>query len=204
MGMNKQVSGYEYDFNLTPHADESLARCISVFHGRTLAWNRSEGSYKAVAVISGYRLSLASARYSGVPVHSLFTSLSNDMGDFYQWVLQPGLSVGSRHRALADLVVYIDNVSVNASLRRQGIGSDLLKRLKNTLATPDCWLGIKALPFCRNTGRLCGVQCIEGLKRFLEKQGLRHAGADFMVDRPANHKLSEAPFSRLHREDGAQ
>ncbi len=199
----------EYEWVIKPDSDPALEHYVLHFRGEAKAWDDEAGEEVVIGSIIGHRIDLAQARFDAVNIAELLDSISPDIADFRATVFHdnvcylPGEHADSnRPRPRCDGLVFIDEVMVREDHRGLGIGTELLRRLSETIDLENCILGLKAFPISQAYGEARRPEEIERVKYFYAKLGFGHAGKDFMV-KDANRCGAMLKRTAIRRRDSS-
>jgi GNAT superfamily N-acetyltransferase len=77
--------------------------------------------------------------------------------------------------------VYIDEVIVEPSHRGKGVGSELFRRMSESIDLENCVIGLKAFPILEQPGANRSPEEIARVKQFYTRLGFHPVGEDFMI-----------------------
>jgi GNAT superfamily N-acetyltransferase len=192
----------EYRFSLAQDPDPDLGPYLITFYGSACHWDAKAGSERRLAEIRGQRLALAEALDDGLEQGTLLDSISAELSEFSEIVLQdercllPPTEAPQLEGVECECLVYVAELRVAESWRGRGIGSALLGRLGSMLDIADCLIALKAFPLTDAYGSRAAEKEIERVKGFYAKHGFAPAGGEFMVK---DARLCEAMKRRLAR-----
>jgi len=195
----------EFEISIRPNVDSGLEHYVQDFSGVVKSWDDDAAETITLGNITGHRIDLASARVDGIEFKSLFESVSPQISDFRDTVLQDDkchlpqtASSEKPQHDECECLVYIDEITVLHEHRGQQIGTQLFKRIGQILTMENCLIGLFAYPIAEKLGDRHDINDINKVKYFYQKLGFLPAGNEFMVKNAMN---CEAVKKRLAYRD---
>ena len=158
----------EFEWVLRPDSNPVLEHYVLHFHGVAQTWDDDAGDEVLVGRIAGHRVDLALARHDGIGLDELLDSVSHAIAEFkitafadnncYVPLTRAKSSDPQQH---CECLVYIDEVVVEPAHRGKGVGSELFRRMSESIDLENCVIGLKAFPILEQPGAIRGPEEIE-------------------------------------------
>ena len=199
--MNLDDEPLDYEFSLTPNRQSGWEAYVTSFRGTARGWDDDEGEDRVVGRIRGQRIELTAARADGVDRAELLESISPEIADFADSMLDgdghcpscvPTKGLDSEP-GLCDCLVYVESIEVEPDLRGHQVGTGLLRRCAEILEIGHCLIGLKAFPISNEVGSRRSTGEIERVKHFYERLGFSFGHGEFMVKNAALCKSAVRP-----------
>lgn len=178
----------QYEFSLTPSQLSGWQDYVIIFRGIARVWDNNLDEERDVGIIQGQKINLAAARFDGVDRAALLESITPEILEFSNAVLDKDgrcpsqLPVRSRDSSgRCPCLVYIEAIEVEADLRGNDIGTGLLERFAEVAEIDNCLIGLKAFPLSREYGSDRRPEDIERVKHFYERLGFVRGPQEYML-----------------------
>lgn len=198
--MDGVSEGIEYEFSLKP--DPLQEQYVLLFEGSARAWDEAAAEDKVVGEIRGHRIDLAAAAHDGIDQGELLESVSSELSDFSEQVMQeevcflPGAGGADIEQEECEGIVYISELKVDPASRGHGIGTALLKRMASIVDVNNCLIALKAFPLNEAGEPTRDPAMIDQVKHFYERLGFDRVEGEFMIK---DARLCEAMKKKLAR-----
>jgi GNAT superfamily N-acetyltransferase len=197
--MDEVLETLEYEVSIRPNHESGLDPYIQDFSVVVKAWDDEEAETITIGKVTGHRIDLASARVDKIEFSELLESVSPQISDFREKVLQDDecflpVHAANEQQERCECLVYIDEITVQPEYRGQQIGTQLFRHIGQMLNMENCLIGLFAFPIASQPGEKRSIIDINRVKNFYQKLGFLHAGHEFMVK---NARNCEAVRKRL-------
>ena len=178
----------EFEWVLRPDSNPVIEHYVLHFRGEARTWDDDVGEEVLVGRIAGHRVDLALARHDGVSLDELLDSVSHAIAEFKNTAFADNNCYVPLTRAKSsdpqqhcECLVYIDEVVVEPSHRGKGVGSELFRRMSESIDLEFCVIGLKAFPISKEPGAPRSEEEIERVKQFYVRLGFHPVGQDYMI-----------------------
>jgi len=181
------LSDLEFEFSLKPSDLEEFNQLLLSFQGRATIWDDEAAEEKVIARISGQRVDISLARKSFDNLQDLFDSISPEISDLGAHILSDNncflesFSKDETETTPCGGLVYISELVVEPEYRNHSIGTEMMKRMSQTVDMNNTLVALKAVPIIDEKTEERTPELKNQLKRFYTKLGFRHSGEHYMV-----------------------
>jgi GNAT superfamily N-acetyltransferase len=178
----------EFEWVLRPGSHPVIEHYVLHFRGEARTWDDDAGDEVLVGRLAGHRVDLALARHDGIGLDELLDSVSHAIAEFKNTAFADNNCYVPLTRAKSsdpqqhcECLVYIDEVIVEPSHRGKGVGSELFRRMSESIDLENCVIGLKAFPILEQPGANRSPEEIARVKQFYTRLGFHPVGEDFMI-----------------------
>ena len=177
----------EFEFSLKPSDMEEFSQLLLGFQGKAIIWDDNTAEEKVVARISGQRVDISLARKSFDNLQDLFDSISPEISDLGAHILSDNncflesFSKDEAEETPCSGLVYISELIVEPEYRNHSIGTEMMKRMSQTVDMNNTLVALKAVPIVDEKTEERTPELKKQLKNFYTKIGFRHSGEHYMV-----------------------
>ena len=181
------LSDLEIEFSLKPSDLEEFSHLLLEFKGKAVIWDDDAAEEKVVATIKGCRIDLSLARKSFDDLQDLFDSVSPEISDLGAHIISnnncflEAFSKDESHKTPCGGLVYIAELVVDPEYRNQSIGTEMMKRMSETVDMNNTLVALKAVPIVDDKTEERTAELKQQLKNFYTHLGFRHSGEHYMV-----------------------
>lgn len=199
------MADLQFEFHLKPDEQTGLAEYVIAFEGEVRCWDEVALVDRVVAELRGRRIDLVAALAGGMSQAELFDTLTSELAEFSETVLQdeacllPSSELEALPAEICECVVFVAELRVDPDYRGRGLGSQLLQRMAEMLDIEHCLIALKAFPLADDLGAPAAPEDIARVQRFYARHGFVPAAGHFMVK---DARLCEAMKKRLRRRRG--